>query len=201
MRQEGDLDGERGLRPTCTDCALKHLSQASILLSEAHQGYPTHLYYALGHMAEAGDELVQLYPEHAALVRAERKKLELDPEYSPDFTALMKKIDTECEACSLLSHATKPAGNPDPPPREYKPSAWTKCELRYPSVQRKIASCAKAIEKRQTCPPSRWGTSKKCVNPFAVCRAWFGCPPRCTPLRLIAFFLVNVKLLVIMCRV
>ena len=165
------------MRPTCTDCALKHLSQASILLSEFHQGYPTHIFYALGHMAEAGDELVKEYPKHAEMVRAERKKLEENPDYSPDFNQLLEKIDTECEVCSLANPGKKHnPGNPGPR-REYKPSAWTKCELKYPSVQRKIASCAKEIEKRQTCPPSKWGTSPSCVNPYAVCRTTIKCPP------------------------
>lgn len=67
------------MRPSCLYCATKHISQAIILFSEAAQGYPTHWYLALGHMAEAGDELIRDYPQEAAAVRAERKRLEVLP--------------------------------------------------------------------------------------------------------------------------
>lgn len=93
------------MRPTCTDCAIKHLAQASILLHESRDGYPDHIFYARGHMAEAEAELALLYPEHSSLVRMERKKLEDDPDYNPDYTGLMGKIDEECTVCEL-------AGNP-----------------------------------------------------------------------------------------
>ncbi len=56
-------------------------------------------------MAEAEAELADLYPGHSDIVRAERKKLEMNPDYTPDFTALMAKIDEECTECAL-------AGNP-----------------------------------------------------------------------------------------
>ena len=140
------------MRPTCTDCALKHIAQASILLSESYQGYPTHFFLALGHLAEAGDELVQLYPKQAAMVRAERKKLETNPEYIPDFNRLLETISAECEICSLV-----PGSNP---------IAWTKCELRHPSVQKRILSCVGQLE-----------GDPRVKSPFAVCRAGISCPP------------------------
>lgn len=140
------------MRPTCTDCALKHIAQASILLSEAYQGYPTHFFLALGHLAEAGDELVQLYPRQAEMVRAERKKLETAPDYVPDFNRLLETISSECEICALV-----PGGNP---------ISWTRCELRFPSVQRRILSCVDQIEGRPGI-----------VSPIAVCRARISCPP------------------------
>ena len=65
----------------------------------------------------------------------------------------------------------------NPRRRRYKPYAWTECEKKHPKVKRKIQRCAKKIEKRQKCPRSQWGTSKKCVNPYAVCRAGIKCPP------------------------
>ena len=89
------------MRPTCTHCAIKHLSQAMITLSESRQGYPTHRFYALGHMAEAGDELVKEYPKYAEMIRAERKKLEDDPGYTPDFEELIETVDEECTICQL----------------------------------------------------------------------------------------------------
>jgi len=140
------------MRPTCTDCALKHIAQASILLSESYQGYPTHFFLALGHLAEAGDELVQLYPKQAAMVRDERKKLETNQDYVPDFNRLLETISAECEVCALV-----PGSNP---------IAWTKCELKFPSVQKKILSCVAQIEGD---PGVR--------SPFAVCRAGISCPP------------------------
>ena len=156
------------MRPTCTHCALKHLSQASILLSESYQGYPTHFFYTLGHMAEAGDELVKEYPKYAELVRAERKKLEDDPEYKPDFEYLIETVDEECSVCQL---------EPGPPHRptgssplsrgaRRNPVSWTKCELSHPSVQRKIVSCVQQLE-----------GDPRVKNPFAVCRAGISCPP------------------------
>ena len=140
------------MRPTCTDCALKHIAQASILLSESYQGYPTHFFLALGHLAEAGDELVQLYPAQASLVRAERKSLETNPEYIPDFNRLLETISAECEVCSLV-----PGSNP---------IAWTKCELRHPSVQKRILSCVAQIE-----------GDPRVRSPYAVCRSRISCPP------------------------
>ncbi len=126
------------MRPTCTDCAIKHLAQASILLQESRHGYPDHIYYARGHLAEAEAELSQLYPVHAELVRKERKLLEADGEYSPDFTALMKKIDTECEVCEL-------AGNPRKTSCELK---IERCVLQLkgdPRIKNPYATCRSRI--------------------------------------------------------
>jgi hypothetical protein len=61
------------MRPVCLNCARKHLAQASILMSEAAQGYPLHAWLAMGHMAEAADELVAEYPEMANVIREHRK--------------------------------------------------------------------------------------------------------------------------------
>jgi len=204
------------MRPTCTDCAIKHLAQASITLQESRHGYPDHIYYARGHMAEAEAELARMYPAHSDLVRTERKLLEDDEEYSPDFTALMKKIDEECEVCSLGGNPRSRPVERLPPGRTRtdeelqaiidtynesemfglkfgmipfaktpedltgqdvarmmtmkpgNPISWTKCELKYPSVQRKILSCVDEIGAR---------VKRKKVNPFAVCRASISCPP------------------------
>ena len=77
------------LRPSCVLCALKHIGQARALLLEARQGYAPFWFYALGHLAESSDELVLDYEDVAGAVRAERKKLEADPRYMPDFDALV----------------------------------------------------------------------------------------------------------------
>jgi hypothetical protein len=64
------------MRPTCTYCARKHLAQALILMQEAVQGYPEHRWLAIGHLAEAADELLKIYPEMAHKIRRERKRYE-----------------------------------------------------------------------------------------------------------------------------
>lgn len=145
------------MRPTCTDCAIKHIAQASILLQEARHGYPDHIFYSRGHLAEAEAELAQLYPVHSDMVRMERKLLEQNPEYTPDFTALMKQIDEECEVCALSGNPRSIEG--------VTPYAWTSCETLHPRVQEKIISCVKKVRAR--------GDP---VNPFAVCRAAIKCP-------------------------
>jgi len=96
----------------------------------------------MGHLAEAGDELVKEYPKHAALVRAERKKLEEDPNYSPDFDGLMDVIDEECTVCEL-------AGNPRSATCETKIES---CVLQLkddPQIDNPYAVCRSAIR----CPP------------------------------------------------
>ncbi len=65
------------MRPTCTYCARKHLAQAAILVGEARMGYPEHLWLAVGHMAEAAEELIGTYPDMANLIRMHRKQLEM----------------------------------------------------------------------------------------------------------------------------
>lgn len=64
------------MRPSCPYCAAKHISQAIILFSEAAQGYPLHWYLALGHLAEAGDELILDQYDLAVELRAVRKEIE-----------------------------------------------------------------------------------------------------------------------------
>ena len=88
---------------------------------------------------------------------------------------LRKEIESESfEMHGIMRRVMKDL-NPRPR-RQYKPYAWTKCEKEHPKVQRKIIRCAEKIEKKQECPPDLWGTSKECVNPYAVCRAAIPCP-------------------------
>ena len=85
-------------RPTCARCAIKHLGQAAILLKESRLGYPLHVYYAMAHMAEASDELVELMSDEANMVRDERIKVEASLRdegkrvYVPDFNVLLKLV-------------------------------------------------------------------------------------------------------------
>ncbi|MBA7698303.1 hypothetical protein ES703_106980 [subsurface metagenome] len=123
------------------------------------------------------------YPVYAAMVRAERKKLEVDFDYTPDFEGLLETIAEKCEICQLepdlpprgtgrlLGTAKKPTGVLDrlmsaERKVRHNPISWTKCELRYPSVQRKILSCVEQLE-----------DDPRVVSPFAVCRAGISCPP------------------------
>lgn len=64
------------LRPYCLNCVLKHLGQAIVLLSEAEKGYPTHKYIAMGHLAEAEDEIIAKYDGMAKKIRNTRLDIE-----------------------------------------------------------------------------------------------------------------------------
>ncbi len=84
------------IRPTCGRCAIKHMAQARVLMLETMKGYPLHVYYAMGHMSEAEDELVELMPDEAAAMRAERLKVEdglrTGTTYAPEWDRLMVLI-------------------------------------------------------------------------------------------------------------
>ena len=60
------------MRDSCTDCCRKHLAQAMVLILEANKGYPEHAWLAVGHMAEAEDEMLEKYPEIANQIRDAR---------------------------------------------------------------------------------------------------------------------------------
>jgi len=83
-------------RDFCPRCAIKHLAQARALMLEVKKGYPHHVWYAMGHMAEAEDEIVDMMPAEANAIRAERLKVQqglIDGKpYVPDFTSLMYTI-------------------------------------------------------------------------------------------------------------
>lgn len=63
------------MRRGCPFCVRKHLSQATILLTEAIKGYPHHLWLAVGHLGEAEDECEELYPEFAKRIRETRLEI------------------------------------------------------------------------------------------------------------------------------
>jgi hypothetical protein len=79
-------------RPVCLLCSLKHLAQARAILFETRKGYPEHVWYAIGHLAEAEDECLAEWPALAERIRKERKKLELDSKHFPDTGKLMRMI-------------------------------------------------------------------------------------------------------------
>jgi len=86
-------------RPNCVDCGRKHLAQACVLALEALKGYPEHAWLAVGHMAEAEDELVTKFPEIAADIRHQRVRYITgisagDPAAAthPDFLSLIQDL-------------------------------------------------------------------------------------------------------------
>ncbi len=80
-------------RKFCPACALKHIAQARALMMETRKGYPTHVAFAMGHMAEAEDELVDRMPRTLEEIRKERLKLQADPlGYMPDWEFLTRLI-------------------------------------------------------------------------------------------------------------
>ena len=84
-------------RESCVLCAAKHVAQARVLILESRRGYPEHYYFALGHLAEAEDELEKHHLELARAVRAERKKLEEDHDYRIPFSELVLKVAVQGE--------------------------------------------------------------------------------------------------------
>lgn len=84
------------------DCVRKHLAQALVLLDEARGRYPSHLWLAVGHIAEAEAESMDQFPEFALTLRAERWKLINDPEskcYLLDFIEKATAIYENSKAC------------------------------------------------------------------------------------------------------
>ncbi len=63
------------MRETCLLCVSKHVSQAIILVIEATLGYPLHLWFAVGHLAEAETESALEFPQLSTLIRSVRVKL------------------------------------------------------------------------------------------------------------------------------
>jgi len=81
------------MREVCLFCALKHLSQALILIQESRQGYPLHRWLAVGHMAEASDELLDGYPELANHIRKVRVRYTDNSAFSPPLMEIIESLD------------------------------------------------------------------------------------------------------------
>jgi hypothetical protein len=69
-----------------------------VLVQEAHQGYPLHLWLAVGHLAEASDELLRDYPGMAEEIRSERLNLMTDKSYCVPFMELLEQLTEIDEA-------------------------------------------------------------------------------------------------------
>jgi hypothetical protein len=94
LQFEAFIRGGEVTRPSCKNCACKHLSQARAIISEKQKApeYRHYYWFAMGHIAEAEDELVRSYPQMAAVIRAERLKLEHDPNYLISFESLVDAV-------------------------------------------------------------------------------------------------------------
>lgn len=80
------------MRPSCKNCVLKHLGQASILMDEAQLGYPEHKWLAIGHMAEAESEALDQQPLIAVRIREERILYMESDEYAVQIIGLIKLV-------------------------------------------------------------------------------------------------------------
>lgn len=81
------------MRPTCLDCAGKHLAQACVLLKETKTGYPTFRWFVIGHLAEAEEETVRDYPELANEIREYRTEWDADETTIIPFEDLLSKVE------------------------------------------------------------------------------------------------------------
>lgn len=100
------------MRATCYDCVLKHLGQASALMDEAANGYPSHKHFAIGHLAEAEAEIMSSNSSVAATIRGERKRY-IDGEEV--FILTLIEIVEEARAIHNVSSSDeRPARQPNP---------------------------------------------------------------------------------------
>jgi ribosome biogenesis SPOUT family RNA methylase Rps3 len=85
--------GETEMRESCLDCTRKHLAQAEVLMLEYATGdYPVHRWYAVGHLAEAADEIMQTYPSVAERIRKERIAYMENCQYEVDTAELIELV-------------------------------------------------------------------------------------------------------------
>lgn len=158
------------MRHTCTFCARKHLSQAYILCEEVAQGYPEHVWLAIGHMAEASAELLQKHPIIANDIREARKTLEESlakhPGSSvewkfPDFMAMLKRISDIPEAApGRIPIVTPPTTAPN----------RTTAPTPAPDRQRDLREKIEAAKARQAATPPPAGGCSTCMDKVKVGR-------------------------------
>ena len=98
----------------------------------------------------------EFYENLANFVRLTRKRMEVE-DYN--LHGVMREVMRAKHPTPLMS------SNPGP-----SKLAFTKCELDYPTVKKKIISCVQQTEKK----PGAWTQ----FNPVAVCRAAISCPPK-----------------------
>jgi hypothetical protein len=80
------------VRDSCIQCALKHIGQARALMLETCKGYPEHVWFAMGHLAEAEDETVHRHAELANVIRNERLRIQQNHEHKTSWEDLVNVI-------------------------------------------------------------------------------------------------------------
>lgn len=58
---------------SCLDCYCKHISTSMVYENEAKLGYPLHYWLAIGELCAAENEIINKYPDLAAITRQYRK--------------------------------------------------------------------------------------------------------------------------------
>lgn len=81
------------MRQHCLQCFRKHLGNAAVLLEEVYDGYSGYRHMVIGHLDQAAQEIREMYPALATLVRAHRIKLQMDWTYQIPFEALDSFIE------------------------------------------------------------------------------------------------------------
>jgi len=80
------------MRQHCLQCFRKHLGNAAVLIEECLDGYK-YKHLVVGNLDQAAQEIREMYPSLATLVRAHRIKLQNDWKYSIPFEALDSFIE------------------------------------------------------------------------------------------------------------
>jgi len=78
-------------RDPCVLCCCKHLAQAHVLIKETHKDYPHHKWIAMGHMAEAEDEVLNAHKAMASAIRVARLQYQND-DIEPDCCLLIDAV-------------------------------------------------------------------------------------------------------------
>lgn len=78
-------------RDPCVLCCCKHLAQAHVLIKETHKEYPHHKWIAMGHMAEAEDEVMNAHPHMALAIRSARLSYQ-NEDVEPDCIELLDLV-------------------------------------------------------------------------------------------------------------
>ena len=99
------------MRKLCIECARKHIGQASVLAGEVKKGYPEHKVLAVGHLAEAEDELLNAETSEVKAqveaIRTVRREYDSDDDNDLDIKKLLEIATTlqkhrdeeECDNC------------------------------------------------------------------------------------------------------
>ena len=76
---------------SCILCACKHVATARSLMLEL-AGYPENHFWITGELNLAEAHMTEEHPEIAKMIRSERKRIEQDPQYVPDWKTLVLTI-------------------------------------------------------------------------------------------------------------